>query len=80
MACLLGDTSYQCYVNSLEVIEAASQYIADKIAENGNVFGGPKISSLPDEKRKSQAVILAPILRGLCSSKNRMISHLRMKK
>ncbi len=70
-----GDTSYQCYVNSLEVIEAASQYIADKIAENGNVFGGPKISSLPDEKRKSQAVILAPILRGLCSSKNRMISH-----
>lgn len=70
-----GDTSYQCYVNSLEVIESASQYIADKIAENGNVFGGPKISSLPDEKRKSQAVILAPILRGLCSSKNRMISH-----
>lgn len=70
-----GDTSYQCYVNSLEVIESASQYIADRIVENGNVFGGPKISSLPDEKRKSQAVTLAPILRGLCSSKNRMISH-----
>ena len=50
MAFTWGDTSYQCYVNSLEVIEAASQYIADKIAENGNVFGGPKISSLPDEK------------------------------
>ena len=45
-----GDTSYQCYVNSLEVIESASQYIADRIVENGNVFGGPKISSLPDEK------------------------------
>ena len=40
-----GDTSYESYINSLEVIEVASQYIEDKINKNGNVFGGPKINS-----------------------------------
>ncbi|MCP4977430.1 MAG: bifunctional rhamnulose-1-phosphate aldolase/short-chain dehydrogenase, partial [Maribacter sp.] len=38
-----GDTSYECYLNSLEVIETASEYIENKIKENGSVFGGQKI-------------------------------------
>ena len=70
-----GETSYESYVNSLEVIEAASNYIEDKVAKNSSVFGGQKIKSLPDEKRKEKAAQLAPILRGLCSSENRMIGH-----
>ncbi len=70
-----GDTSYESYINSLEVIEAASQYIEDKIAENGTVFGGQKVNSPEKEKRNSQASMLAPILRGLCSSENSMIGH-----
>jgi rhamnulose-1-phosphate aldolase/alcohol dehydrogenase len=70
-----GDTSYESYINSLEVIEAASQYIEDKIAKNGSVFGGQKIKSLTAEQRKDQAVKLAPTLRGLCSSENPMIGH-----
>ncbi len=70
-----GETSYESYVNSLEVIEAASHYIEDKVAKNSSVFGGQKIKSLPDEKRKEKAAQLAPILRGLCSSENRMIGH-----
>ena len=70
-----GDTSYESYVNSLEVIEAASHYIEDKVAKNSSVFGGQKIKSLPDEKRKEKAAQLAPILRGLCSSENMMIGH-----
>ncbi len=70
-----GETSYDSYVNSLEVIEAASHFIEDKVAKNSSVFGGQKIKSLPDEKRKEKAAQLAPILRGLCSSENRMIGH-----
>ena len=70
-----GDTSYESYINSLEVIEVASQYIEDKIAERGAVFGRQKMNSLEKTKRVSQASILAPILRGLCSSEQNMIGH-----
>ena len=70
-----GDTSYECYVNSLEVIEMASEYITNKLQERGSVFGGQKIESLPKEKRLDKAAQLMPILRGLCSSENRMIGH-----
>lgn len=70
-----GDTSYECYLNSLEVIEMASDYIANKIEEKGSVFGGQKIDSLPKEDRLNQASKLMPILRGLCSSENGMIGH-----
>ena len=70
-----GDTSYECYINSLEVIEQASEYIESKIKENGIVFGGQKIQGLAKEERLDKAAQLAPILRGLCSSENRMIGH-----
>ncbi|SMC80512.1 rhamnulose-1-phosphate aldolase/alcohol dehydrogenase [Cellulophaga tyrosinoxydans] len=70
-----GDTSYECYMNSLEVIEMASDYIAKKIKQNGSVFGGQKVESLPKEERLEKAAQLMPLLRGLCSSENRMIGH-----
>lgn len=70
-----GDTSYECYLNSLEVIEQASAYIEQKIHQKGAVFGGEKSASLPPEERKEKALQLMPILRGLCSSENRMVGH-----
>ncbi|WP_299530146.1 bifunctional aldolase/short-chain dehydrogenase [Ulvibacterium sp.] len=70
-----GDTSYECYKNSLEVIEMASDYIETKIKENGLVFGGQKLPPLPEEERLKKAAQLMPLLRGLCSSENRMIGH-----
>lgn len=70
-----GDTSYESYINSLEVIEMASEYIAKKIEENGQVFGGQKVESLPSDDRKNKAAQLMPLLRGLASSENRMIGH-----
>ncbi|SFZ93576.1 rhamnulose-1-phosphate aldolase/alcohol dehydrogenase [Flaviramulus basaltis] len=70
-----GDTSYECYINSLEVIEMASEYIENKIKKQGNVFGGQKIQSLPKAERLEKASQLMPFLRGLCSSENRMIGH-----
>jgi rhamnulose-1-phosphate aldolase/alcohol dehydrogenase len=70
-----GDTSYECYMNSLEVIEMASEYIDKKIKEKGSVFGGQKIESLPKADRLEKASQIMPLLRGLCSSENRMIGH-----
>ncbi|WP_248722511.1 bifunctional aldolase/short-chain dehydrogenase [Seonamhaeicola sp. ML3] len=70
-----GDTSYECYMNSLEVIEMASDYITKKIEAGGPVFGGQKVESLPKEERLEKAAQLMPLLRGLCSSENRMIGH-----
>lgn len=70
-----GDTSYESYMNSLEVIEMASEFIAKKIAENGEVFGGQKVESLPADERKNKAAQIMPLLRGLASSENRMVGH-----
>ena len=70
-----GNTSYECYINSLEVIEMASDFIEKKIKENGAVFGGQKIESLPANERQEKAAQIMPLLRGLCSSENGMIGH-----
>lgn len=70
-----GDTSYESYINSLEVIEMASEYIAKKIEEKGQVFGGQKVESLPADERKEKATQIMPLLRGLASSENRMVGH-----
>ena len=70
-----GDTAYESYVNTLEVIERCAQYLEDNYGKKRAVFGGPKIQSLPAEKRASQAAQLAPVLRGFCSSNIRMIGH-----
>lgn len=70
-----GDTSYECYINSLEVIEKASVYIEERLGQNGPIFGGQKVAALAGVQRKQQAAQIAPILRGLCSSEKRMIGH-----
>ena len=72
-----GDTSRECYINSLEVIEEASDYIQQRLGKKGPVFGGQIVIGLNKETRKKQAAALAPILRGLCSSERRMIGHFR---
>lgn len=70
-----GDTAYESYLNTLEVIERCAAYIGDHLGENRPVFGGAKRQSLPEDQRKKQAAALAPVLRGFCSSKQRMVGH-----
>jgi len=70
-----GDTAYESYLNTLEVIEICSEYLNENYGKKGPVFGGQKIESAEAEKRKKQAAALAPVLRGLCSSKQHMIGH-----
>lgn len=70
-----GETAYESYVNTLEVIEKCSEYLEANYGKKTPVFGGKKIESLPEIDRKKQTVALAPILRGFCSSKTPMIGH-----
>jgi len=70
-----GDTAYESYINTLEVVERCSQYIEDNLGKKGPVFGGGVISSPAKDSRLEKAAALAPILRGLCSSRSRMIGH-----
>ncbi len=70
-----GDTAYESYINTLEVIERCADYLQDNYGKRKPVFGGNKIASLDKDKRSEQAASLAPVLRGFCSSHTRMVGH-----
>ncbi len=70
-----GDTAYESYVNTLEVVERCAQYLEDNYGKKRPVFGGSRLTSLPKEQRLEKASLLAPVLRGFCSSYSRMIGH-----
>ncbi len=70
-----GDTAYESYINTLEVIECCAQYIDDNVHKQSTVFGGARIQALPKNERLSKAASLAPMLRGFCSSHTKMIGH-----
>lgn len=70
-----GETAYESYVNTLEVVEKCAAYLEENYGKRRPVFGGARIKSLEKEQRLQQAAALAPVLRGFCSSQNRMIGH-----
>ena len=70
-----GDTSYESYINTLEVIEKCATYLEDNYGKKRPVFGGQKIESLEVPQRQLKAAKVAPILRGFCSSERQMIGH-----
>jgi len=70
-----GDTAYESYINTLEVIEKCAEYLEENYGKKGPVFGGQKIQSLPQDQRKKQAAAIAPILRGFTSSERHMVGH-----
>lgn len=73
-----GDTSKECYLNSLEVIEQASIAVLPNwgsAVRSRPIFGGAKIQSLDAQARRKQAAAIAPVLRGFCSSERKMMGH-----
>ncbi|CAN5353015.1 bifunctional rhamnulose-1-phosphate aldolase/short-chain dehydrogenase [soil metagenome] len=70
-----GDTSYDSYINTLEVIERCSLYLEENYGKRRPVFGGSKLKSPEKNQRSEQAALMAPVLRGLCSSSTKMIGH-----
>ena len=63
-----GDTSFESYINTLEVIETASIYLNDNYGKRRPIFGGAKIQSKSEAERLQKAAEIAPILRGCASS------------
>jgi rhamnose utilization protein RhaD (predicted bifunctional aldolase and dehydrogenase) len=71
-----GNTSYESYINTLEVIEMAATYLEANYGKKSPVFGGVKLENGPDEaQRRRQAAAIMPVLRGLASSQRRMLGH-----
>lgn len=70
-----GDTAYESYINTLEVIERCADYLNEKTGKTKPIFGGIEMESLPKETRLKQAAALAPMLRGFCSSQTKMVGH-----
>ena len=70
-----GDTAYECYVNSLEVIERCAEYVEEALQHKQSIFGGPIRQSLASNERVKIAVDLLPILRGFSSSNQKMVGH-----
>jgi len=70
-----GDTAYESYVNTLEVIEICANYLEENYGKKGPVFGGARITSPEQDVRFAQAALLAPVLRGFCSSEKHMVGH-----
>lgn len=70
-----GDTAYESYITTLEIIEKCAEYVEQNYNKNRPVFGGQKIQGPEKEARLKQAAALAPLLRGFCSSEVRMIGH-----
>lgn len=70
-----GDTAYESYINTLEVIEQCAEYLEKHLGKTRPVFGGPRMQALPKAERLAKAAELAPVLRGLASSAQRMVGH-----
>ena len=65
-----GDTAYESYVNTLEVVERCAEYIppSPKGEKKRLTFGGQRINALPKQERLQKAAALMPVLRGFCSN------------
>lgn len=71
-----GETSYNCYINTLEVIEQAANWLQESYNQNGPAFSGPKLQSLDATTRQLLAADYLPVFRGLAAQGgNRFIGH-----
>lgn len=70
-----GDTAFESYMNTLEVIEKCAEYLEANYGKKGPVFGGQRIESATADNRRRQAASIAPVLRGFCSSEKHMLGH-----
>ncbi|QQE77971.1 bifunctional aldolase/short-chain dehydrogenase [Alicyclobacillus sp. SO9] len=61
-----GDTSDECYDNTLRIIHEAADYINRRVDEP-NLYGGPRHEKLTDAIRREFAVSVLPFIRGIVS-------------
>ncbi|MEV8442228.1 bifunctional aldolase/short-chain dehydrogenase [Actinosynnema sp. NPDC051121] len=70
-----GATSEECGRNSLEIIRTAEEFLAERGC--AEPFGAvvPGFEALPETERRGRAAALAPVIRGLASTDQRMVGH-----
>ncbi len=70
-----GATSEECQRNSLEIIRTAEEFLASRGAPEP--FGPvvPGFEALPGAERHARAAALAPVIRGLASTDQRVVGH-----
>ncbi len=69
-----GDTDETCYASTIATIAQAREFVDARIAQAGKaVFGGPRVTTLLPEERRTVAAQVAPVLRGLVSAEKRQI-------
>jgi rhamnulose-1-phosphate aldolase/alcohol dehydrogenase len=69
-----ADTAKACYENTLDVINRATIWLAEKSAGK-QPFGAFKAQPLPLEKRREVAAAIMPRIRGLISGTTRKVGH-----
>ncbi|MCT8158695.1 bifunctional rhamnulose-1-phosphate aldolase/short-chain dehydrogenase [Pseudoruegeria sp. SHC-113] len=69
-----GDTAKDCYDMTIDVINQATQWLAER-TEGKPAFGGAKHQSLPTEARAEVAARLMPAIRGFVSGNQHMVGH-----
>ncbi len=69
-----ADDACDCYELTLEVIQTAMDWIAEK-TEGKDAFGGAAHKSLPAEDRRAVAGRLMPAIRGMVSGQQHMVGH-----
>ncbi|MGW5721222.1 bifunctional aldolase/short-chain dehydrogenase [Amycolatopsis sp. NPDC003865] len=70
-----GATSEECERNSLDIIRTAEEFLASRGAREP--FGPvvPGFEALPETERRARAAVLAPVIRGLASTDQRVVGH-----
>lgn len=68
-----GSTQRECYWNSLQTIDEMGQFIHRHQARKGALFGGVEHRTL--ENRRDLAAQILPAVRGIVSSRRRVIAH-----
>ncbi|WP_241834803.1 bifunctional aldolase/short-chain dehydrogenase [Pseudofrankia asymbiotica] len=70
-----GATSAEAEANSLEIIQTAARFLAER--GRAEPFGPPVagFGALPPAERRARAAALAPLIRGLASTDRRMVGH-----
>ncbi|MBL8266358.1 bifunctional rhamnulose-1-phosphate aldolase/short-chain dehydrogenase [Steroidobacter sp.] len=69
-----ADTAKECYLNTLDVINRATQWLAEK-SRGKQPFGAIKTQPLSVDKRREVAAAIMPRIRGLISGTTRKVGH-----
>ncbi len=69
-----GETSKECYVNSLAVIDQLGQLVLSQVANKKTLlFGGARCE--PAQDRRERAIDILPFVRGRVSKQRRLVAH-----